>query len=94
MIYAEKMLSTDEFKYAYSLEDVFGIIEYKSKEKLKGVLLDRLTMEVLKTGFAEGTITTEFGDVKYTFNKSNDWQKENVNNEQETRGVAEAILGD
>lgn len=93
MIFAEQKLSTEELGYAYSLDEVFGKIEFKSKEKLTGVMLDRLTMEVLKTGYEKGTITTEVGDVSYTFIKQDNWQ-ENDNNESEIRGVAEAILGD
>lgn len=94
MIFVEKRLSTGDFKYAYSLNEVFGIIEIQSKEKLTGVLLDRLTMEILKGNFPKGTITTEKGDVSYEFIKSNDWEKENDNNKPEDRAVAEAILGD
>lgn len=94
MIFAERTLSTEDFKYAYSLEEVFGKIEIQSKEKLNGVMLDRLTMEILKISYEKGSITTEKGEIRYTFIKNNDWQHENDNHEGQDRGIAEAILGD
>lgn len=74
MIFQEKKV---EEGFEYKVEDVFGVIELKSPEKLEGETLDSIVVILLKgpnAGRVEGEVATPFGPLSYVFTRAPQWE--------------------
>lgn len=67
MLFREK--STGE-GYHYTVDDVFGTIEFLSLAPLDAETLDALTSYVMRSGLAAGDINEE---IRFTFRKADMW---------------------
>lgn len=78
MIFIEKKLETG---YQYICEEVFGIVEIDSTQKIKGSILDDLIVLLLKRKETAQTITgtvkiDEKNIISYKFKREAQWKEE------------------
>lgn len=70
MIFREK--KTDAGAFSYSVEDVFGVIEIDSPDRLGAKELDMITVGILQAQADQGTI--EGTSVSFRFKKKGQWE--------------------